>query len=191
MMDASLTSARADLIQRQGGGARYDAPNAPTRDLNWARLGMAYFARCLGSLMDGQLDLPSLRSGWSRRQVIAQTGYQARLLALALEQVGSSQTDMLHIEPSKDQIALGATLPPRALRHLVQHSAVHLNVTWRDLQEDMWDADLNVADHDRLPVRDTALLRAVSLWSSALVLDAGGRRRDVPPAILDFIKMTT
>lgn len=189
-MAATLETAREDLNRRQGKGARYDAPIAPAQDLALARLGTAYFARSLSNLMDADLDQPSRRRGWSRRQIIAQTGYHARFLAQALEQVGTAPTDTAQILPSKDHVALGATLPARALRHLVQHSAVHLNVTWRDLGADVWDAELKVADHSALFVRDTALLRARLVWGNALALGAGGRRCDVPPVLLDAIDMT-
>lgn len=189
-MEVDLDRARSALMLRQGEGAHYDASNAPERDLKWARLGTAYFARCLGQLNNADLDKPSTRRGWSRAQIVAQTGYHARLLAQNLEQLDQGDTVDLTLDPTDDQISLGACLPPRALRHLVQHSTVHLNVTWRDLRAVDWDSTLTGAAQNRLKVRDTPLLRARLLWSNALTLDAGARLIDVPPELLDLIKLT-
>src|SRR5277367_5455137 len=53
------TLARTRLRERQGAGARYDAPTAPAADLLLARRGTAYFARQLNALSDIELDGPS------------------------------------------------------------------------------------------------------------------------------------
>jgi maleylpyruvate isomerase len=45
-------------------------------------------------------------------------------------------------EQRRDEIDYGATLSPLALRHLVAHSTVHLNVEWRDLPSRAWQAAL-------------------------------------------------
>ncbi|MGB0411134.1 MAG: maleylpyruvate isomerase N-terminal domain-containing protein, partial [Pikeienuella sp.] len=80
-LTAEETAAREALRARQGKGARYDAPNAPHDDLLLARRGAAYFARKLAELNDADLNAPSLRAGWSRRHLIAHTGYHARAFA--------------------------------------------------------------------------------------------------------------
>ena len=59
----SLSAEVTALRQRQGAGARYDAPNAPHDDLLLARRGAAYFARQLNRLDDTALDAPSLVQG--------------------------------------------------------------------------------------------------------------------------------
>src|SRR5690606_34928742 len=78
-------AAHEQLRARQGRGARYDSAGAPASDLLLARRGTAYFARKLNELADTDLDLPSLREGWSRRHLIAHIGYHARALAHAME----------------------------------------------------------------------------------------------------------
>ncbi len=76
---------RAALRLRQGRGARYDAPVAPTHDLLLARRGTAYFARKLNELSDAQLDGSSLCRGRARRHVVAHVAYHARSLAQLIE----------------------------------------------------------------------------------------------------------
>lgn len=171
--------ARAALAARQGEGARYDADSAPAEDLQKARLGTAYFARILNGLPDTDLDAPAAREGWTRRMVIAETGYHARRMGLfiAAARVGNIPADP--IDPEAMEIAQGATLPPRALRHLIEHAAVHLNVEWRDLTDADWRGTLN-----GIALRDTPLMRAQVLWQNALDLNAGGRMQDVPKGVL-------
>lgn len=81
--------------------------------------------------------------------------------------------------PSPQEIALGETLPPRALRHLIDHASVHLNVAWRDMTDLDWGRACN-----GVALRDTPMLRARLLWHNALDLNAGGRVKDVPEGVL-------
>ena len=135
-------AARAALRQRQGPGARYDSPNAPAKELTWARRGTAYFARVLAQLPDSELDRPSLLPGWSRRHVIAHVGYNARALTRLLTWARTGVETPMYASPEQRaaEIESGATLPARALRSLFSHSEVHLNVAWRDLPDEAWDA---------------------------------------------------
>jgi maleylpyruvate isomerase len=178
-------AAREALRQRLGAGARYDADAAPARDLAWARLGTAYFARKLNELSDEALDGASLLEGWTRRHVVALVGYQARALALQVEaaRTGDAAPPMSEAALS-GQIELGATLPSRALRNLFDHTEVHLNVEWRDLTDAGWERSVPV-DGGRLPVRRTARMRARAIWVHAVDLDNGGSFFDFPPDLLD------
>lgn len=171
--------ARAALVARQGDGARYDAASAPAETLAQARLGTAYFARLLNGLTDAALDAPATRDGWTRRMVIAETGYHARRVGLFIAAARAGETPNDPITPSPAEIANGATLPPRALRHLIEHAAVHLNVEWRDMTDADWDRTVNGT-----ALRDTPMMRARLLWQNALDLNAGGRLRDVPEGVL-------
>lgn len=176
----SLEAARADLRRRQGLGARYDAATAPARELDWARRGAAYFARKLNELGDADLKAPSRVEGWSRRQVIACTAYHARMLTRATETVRTGVTVPLYAEPKQreEEIEDGSTLPAGALRHLVAHADVHLNVEWRDLESSQWDALLPY----RAPTtaRETPWIRAKQVWIRALDLSNGADPRDFP-----------
>jgi maleylpyruvate isomerase len=179
-------AARDALRARQGRGARYDAAEAPVEDLLLARRATAYFARKLNELEDSMLMLPAVGpAGWTRAHVVAEVGYEARRLALALEPlcpVDSSPPPETHPD-SLPSLDLAATLPARALRHLFQHSAIHLDVCWRDLPGPAWEASVDHAGQDMVAVRDLPRLRATNLWRQALAVGSGATERDVPEGI--------
>ncbi|WP_421906605.1 maleylpyruvate isomerase N-terminal domain-containing protein [Mameliella sp.] len=180
-LTAEEQAAREVLRARQGAGARYDAASAPAEDLLLARRGTAYFARKLAELSDSDLDAPSLRGGVRRRALIAEVGYHARALA---QQVGALRAGdtVQPISPAayRAEIAQGATLPVRALRSLVHHAAIHLDVEWRDLTDAGWTLSVPLQAGAVMPLRQTPRLRARVVWQAALDLGNGGRLADVP-----------
>ena len=186
---SSLEAAAAALRERQGAGARYDAANAPHEELALARLGTAYFARKLNELSDAELDEPSLLPGWSRRHVVSHVGYNARALTHLTEWARTGVETPMYTDPGQRerQILRGVTLPARALRFLFDHSAVHLNVEWRDLSDHQWDAPVVTAQGRTVPVRETAWMRAREVWVHAVDLGNGGSFRDFPPELVDRI----
>ncbi len=173
---------KAALRARQGVGARYDAPEAPVDNLLLARRGTAYFARLLNDLPDRALVDKCHRDGWTRARLIATVGYHARGLARLLETARTGLPCPDGIDHATE-VALGASLPARALRGLFQHSAVHLDVEWRDLPGPAWDASLRDGDGNAITARDTPLIRARVIWRAALDLDAEGRAADLPPSL--------
>lgn len=178
-------AARGALRDRQGLGARYDAPEAPAGDLALARLGTAYFARKLNELSDADLDRPSGVAGWSRRHVVAHIGYRARALARLVEaaRAGRPVETLSEPEAQADDVDFGATLPAHALRGLFQHSAIHLDVEWRDLRASGWQARVQTLSGEVIAIAQTPWLRARQIWSGALDLRHGGSPRDVPSAL--------
>ena len=181
--------ARAALRERLGPGARWDAPEAPARELSWARTGTAYFARFLNELADSELDAPSLVPGWSRRHVIAQVGYQARALTRLTSWAATGIPTPMYgnDDQRRDEIENGATLPSRALRGLFRHAAVHLDVEWRDLTGEAWDAAVAGPDGGAMSARCTPWMRAREVWLRAVDLDSGGSFLDFPPALVDLL----
>ncbi len=181
----STTSDRAALIARQGGGARYDAAEAPAGTLLLARRGTAYFARLLNGLSDDALSNSSARPGWTRAHVVAHVGYHARRFAQLIEgaRIRGKVIAPDSTTSDSDLVTLGASLPARALRGLFDHSAIHLDVEWRDLPGTAWDAPISLPDGCKITARDTPLIRARTLWQSALDLDAGGRLADLPASL--------
>ncbi|MCE5973130.1 maleylpyruvate isomerase N-terminal domain-containing protein [Sinirhodobacter sp. WL0062] len=180
---STLDEAREALRLLQGLGARYDAPEAPAQALALARSGTAYFARKLNELSDVELYGPSRVTGWTRAHVICDVAYQARAIAAQAEALtaGSPAPPFYESEAARlEAIDLGATLPPRALRHLADHSAVHLDVVWRDLPGACWSARASDAQGADRAMSDTATERTRLLWQAALDLDNGARLRDVP-----------
>lgn len=189
-MIGSLEDARAELRVRLGAGARYDAPSAPARELAWARRGTAYFARILNELDDAALDGPSLISGWSRRHLVAHVGYHARALCRVI--AGTRSTEGEPMYPSfaarREQIEHGASLPSRALRHLFQHSEVHLSVEWRDLTDADWDERGADVDGEPFPLRQTPWYRACVVWWGGVFLATGARVGDLPSEMTERLK---
>lgn len=186
---AGPTDARAALRERLGAGARFDSAAAPAHELDWARRGTAYFLRRLNELSDAELDGPSLLDGWGRREVVAHVGYNARALSRLVEwaRTGTETPMYADTEQRGAEIALGATLPAIALRHLVEHSAVHLDVEWRDLPDEGWDASVRTIQGRTVPARETAWMRTREVWVHAIDLGNGGRFVDLPPDLLDEI----
>ncbi|RRD22371.1 maleylpyruvate isomerase [Brucellaceae bacterium VT-16-1752] len=183
-----LDAARHALRERQGLGARYDAPEAPANDLRLARLGTAYFARRLNALSDAALYQGSAIAGWTRAHVICDVAYQARAISRQVEAAtaGEPVPRFYGDEAGRvEAIQLGATLPARALRHLFDHAAVHLNVFWRDMPSPAWDVVARDADGVSRPLRSTAIERARRIWRAALELNNGARQRDLPPELQD------
>lgn len=187
MASISEQAAHNALRERLGQGARYDAPSAPAKELNWARRGTAYFARKLNELGDADLDAPALQPGVLRRHVVASVGYQARMLALAVE---AARTGVAPQEATdddwQDQIEHGDTLPARALRNLFEHAEVHLNVEWRDLSDADWQKSISLGGRT-VPIAQTPWLRSAAIWLHAVDLDNGGSFLDFPPDLLDAL----
>jgi len=125
--------------------------------------------------------------GWTRRHLIAHVGYNARALSRLVEwgRTGVELPMYASREVRDAEIALGATLPARALRNLVSHAEVHLNVEWRDLDDAGWDVEVQSFDGETIPLRATAWMRAREVWVHAIDLDSGGSFRDFPPDLLD------
>lgn len=178
-------AARAALREKQGAGARYDADAAPHADLLLARRGTAFFARKLNELGDDDLWGASARPGWTRRHLIAHVAYHARALAHVVEGVRTgAPVPMYPSAAARDgDIARGATLPARALRHLFDHAVKHLDVEWRDLPDAGWGASVTLIEGTTAPVCDLPQWRAGELWQGALDLANGARASDLPVAV--------
>lgn len=172
----STQADREALVARQGGGARYDAAEAPGDDLLLARRGTAYFSRLLNGLVDADL----MES--SRAEVVSRVGYQARGLSrlMAWARTGQEMPEHESATAQRAEVALGVSLPARALRGLFQHAAVHLDVEWRDLPGVAWDTRLHRLDGTEITAREVPIIRAEMVWQAALELDAGGRLADLP-----------
>ncbi|WP_434288374.1 maleylpyruvate isomerase N-terminal domain-containing protein [Celeribacter sp. SCSIO 80788] len=171
-------AAREALKARLGKGARFDAPNAPSEDLLLARRGTAYFARKLMELSDEALYEPAAISGLTRAHVVVRVSYEARYQALALEALVKGE--VLERPEELPTLDLAATLPARALRHLFQHSEVHLNVCFRDLTEAQWDSEMMLIDGSTTTPRALPLMRAKGIWQGAMDLGNGARLKAMP-----------
>ena len=183
-------AARAALRERLGAGARYDSPAAPARELLWARRGTAYFARKLNELRDDELDAPSpgtrLDEAAPDRPCRLQCPGPVPARGRGPHR-GRDADVRLGRGTRKAEIDLGSTLPPRALRNLFDHAAVHLSVEWRDLPDEGWDAGVRTLDGRIIPARETAWIRSREVWVHAVDLDNGGSFLDFPPDLLEAL----
>lgn len=168
--------------------ARHDQTSDPEllAALLQARRGTAYFARKLNELTDAELDGDSLLPGWTRRHITAHIGYNARAIARLVEWAATGvETPMYASTDVRDhEINFGATLPPIALRHLFDHSAVHLNVEWRDLPEDAWHHRVRTIQGREVPATETVWMRTREVWMHAVDLANGATFADIPEPVL-------
>jgi maleylpyruvate isomerase len=88
-------------------------------------------------------------------------------------------------EARKHEIEFGATLSPIALRHLFDHSAVHLNVEWRDLPGDAWHHKVKTAQGRVVPAEETVWMRTREVWMHSVDLDNGATFNDIPAPVLE------
>jgi maleylpyruvate isomerase len=151
-----------------------------------ARRGTAFFARKLNELTDAELDGGSLLPGWSRRHITAHIGYNARAIARLVEWAATGvETPMYASTEVRDhEIDFGATLSPIALRHLFDHSGVHLNVEWRDLPGDAWHHKVRTIQGREVPATETVWMRTREVWMHAVDLANGATFADIPAPVL-------
>ena len=153
------------------------------------RRGQAYWARKLSELRDDEFDAPSLLPGWSRRQLVAHVGFNARAVARLVEWARTGVENPMYTSTTQraDEIDFGATLPVDALRNLCAHAAVHLNVEWRDLPEPAWSHEVRTAQGRLVPAAETVWIRTREVWIHAIDLDNGARVADFPDALVDAL----
>lgn len=165
MMPDTLDRARAQLRQRLGAGARFDAEAAPGEALLALRLARAACLRQLSLISDDDLQRTDLA------QRIAELGCTARRIAESFEALSghagiegdsAERSGILAVE-----ITLARTLPGRALRSLYLHALQHLDVACRDLDAAGWKASLAMPDISANTPEAALALMAESLRSAA------------------------
>ena len=169
--------------------ARHDQTTDPVllEGLLQARRGTAFFARKLNELTDAELDGDSLLPGWTRRHVVAHVGYNARAVSRLVEWAATGVETPMYpsVEVRNYEIDFGATLSPIALRNLFDHSAVHLNVEWRDLPADSWHHKVKTVQGRTVPAEETVWMRTREVWVHAVDLDNGATFKDIPAPVLE------
>ncbi|MEX5299843.1 maleylpyruvate isomerase family mycothiol-dependent enzyme [Kocuria sp. CPCC 205292] len=150
------------------------------------RRGTAFWSRKVNELTDDELDGPTLLPGWTRRHLIAHVGYNARALTRLVQWANTGVETPMYSSPAarNAEIAYGATLPPRALRHLNDHAAVSLNVEWRDTPDPAWAHEVRTAQGRTVPAMETVWMRNREVWLHAVDLNNGARFADVPTEVL-------
>jgi maleylpyruvate isomerase len=168
--------------------ARHDQATDPSvlEGLATVRLGSAFFRRALDQVNDDELDGPSLLPDWDRRHLVAHVGYNARAVARLVDWAASGVETPMYASPKArgEEIELGATLNPEALRNLCEHAAIDLDVRWRDLPAERWGARVTTAQGRDVPASETVWMRTREVWLHAVDLDSGARIDDVPRDVL-------
>jgi len=155
-------------------------------DLAVVRLGTAFLRRWVDRLSDVELDGPTLLPGWTRRHLLAHVGYNARAVARLVTWAATDVETPMYPSPGAraEEIDLGSTLNPEALRNLVEHAAIDLDVRWRDLPDERWSRRVVTAQGREVPVSETVWMRTREVWLHAVDLGTGARVDQVPPAVL-------
>jgi len=168
--------------------ARSDLVTDPrvVEELATVRLGEAFYRRALDRVTDAGLDGPSLLPGWQRRHLVAHVGYNARAVARLVTWAATGVETPMYSSPQAraEEIDLGATLNPEALRTLSEHAAIDLDVRWRDLPAERWTSRVVTAQGRDVPVSETVWMRTREVWLHAVDLDSGARIDDVPREVL-------
>ena len=169
--------------------ARHDQLTDPVlvEALATVRLGTSYFRRALSRLSDDDFDGPSLLPGWSRRHLVAHVGYNARAVARLVTWAATGVETPMYSSPQarQEEIELGATLRPDALRSLCEHAAIELDVRWRDLPDGLWAEKVMTAQGRTVPVSETLWMRTREMWLHAIDLGVGERIAEIPEAVLE------
>lgn len=154
-----------------------------------ARRGTAYFAQRLAELTDEQLSEPTPLPGWSRAHLVAHVGYNAAALCRLLEWAATGIESPMYAsaEQRGREIAEGSTLSAAALRNLFDHTVARLDEKWRNLPASAWEAQVRTAQGRRVPVSETAWMRAREVWIHAVDLGNGGRFGDFPDVVLESL----
>jgi maleylpyruvate isomerase len=117
---------------------------------------------------------------------VAHVGYNARAIARLVDWAATGVETPMYYSPRarSEEIELGATQNPEALRHLSEHAAIDLDVRWRDLPDDRWGARVVTAQGRDVPASETVWMRTREVWLHAVDLDSGARIDDVPRPVL-------
>lgn len=150
-------------------------------DLYLARRATANFLRVLHQMRAGDYPALTILPGVSRAEVISLLGHQAREFAQLCTRLrgGEGPDAQLRTVPV-EVIRYGATLPPQALHNLFQHSAVHLDVEWRDLPEHLWSAPVHTENRSETTPAQLLWDRAVDLWRATVLLNLGESEGFIP-----------
>lgn len=153
------------------------------------RRGQAYFSRKVNELSDEDFDAPSLLPGWNRRALIAHVGFNARAVRRLVAWAETGEETPMYDSTTQrdDEIDFGSTLNIQAIRNLQDHSAIDLDVAWRDLPNDRWSFEVKTAQGRLVPVSETIWMRMREVWIHAVDIDNGADVADFPRVVIDML----
>jgi maleylpyruvate isomerase len=166
------------------------ASGRPSDELLWARRGTAAFLRAVSRLTDEQMYAEV--EGHQRSLIVAEACYRARGYARLAEEIRQGVPSPRAFDDDDEftaAVTQGASLPPRALRHLVEHSSIHLRVEWRDLPDASWDVAGRWPGGRELTPRACVRARVRETWLGSIELTVDpGLRLPLPPAVRPLIE---
>lgn len=169
--------------------SRHDLATDPSviEDLAAVRLGTAFFRRALSQVNDQGLDVPTTLPGWTRRHLAAHVGYNAQAIARLVQWAATGIENCMYDSPTarSEEIELGATLSPAALRNLCEHTAIDLDARWRDLPDKSWTSTVVTAQGRHVRASETLWMRSREVWLHATDLASGQNVQDIPHSVLD------
>ena len=113
--------------------------------LTLTRRGTAHYSGQLTLVDNAEFGRDTLLPDWTVAHLAAHVAYNAHALCNLLHWAETGEETPMYSSPQArgEEIARGATLIPDAIRNLHDHTLVRLDVAWRDLPEDAWNAEVN------------------------------------------------
>jgi maleylpyruvate isomerase len=165
------------------------AADVLVRRLTWMDEGYAFLAERLDRLGDERFGEPSGLAGWTRRQVIAHLGFNARALGRLVHWAATGERTPMYADDRARvaEIAQGAGLPAPQLRELVHTEQSRLRAALDRLDPAGWDATVVTGQGREVPAREIPWLRTREVWVHAVDLRDGADFPDFPADLLDAL----
>ncbi|MET4638132.1 maleylpyruvate isomerase family mycothiol-dependent enzyme [Mycetocola sp. 2940] len=175
------------MVHTDGTAGDDKAPDPVQENLRLVRQGQDYFSGKLGELSDADFDADSALDGWSRRDVVAHVGLNARALGNLTRWAATGVETLMYNSPTRrnEDITRYAKLPVEELRTLSTDAAAELDAGWRDLEPDAWSHEVRSAQGRQIPVSLTVWMRAREVWIHAVDLGNGAQFSDFPAEFVD------
>jgi maleylpyruvate isomerase len=159
---------------------------APTRSLQWLRLGTDRLLSVVAGLSDDDFSQPSLLDGWTRGTVIAHLALNAGALGnlVAWARTGVESPMYASADQRAADIARLATAPASVVRAEFLAGAARLSADLAALPDACWAASVRTARGRSIPASEIPWMRNREVWVHAVDLDAGAGFADIPPAVL-------
>lgn len=157
--------------------------------LDICRRGTEFFAACLASLSDEELNHNSRLEGWTRSHVVAHAGYNGAALCRLLDWAATgSETPMYASREQRNlEIEEGARKSATELRNLFAETAACLDAKWSALPSEAWNAKVRTAQGRTVAAVESVWMRTREVWVHAVDLDNGAQFSQFPNPVLETL----
>lgn len=157
--------------------------------LNLTRRGTAHYSGQLALIDNAEFGRDTLLPDWTVAHLAAHVAYNANALCNLMHWAATGEETPMYSSPQArgEEIARGATLIPDAIRNLHDHTLVRLDVAWRDLPEEAWQAEVKTAQGRTVPASETLWMRTREVWLHAVDLNVNAGFSDIPTVILQTL----